>query len=544
MADLASLPIVVTIQLLALTAPGAGPGLAVWRRARLPAVFLPVCVLGSTLLIGYAMLFLWLISQAWATGVVRAVCAASVLLAAWQIRSTKDRYTLVAGGALLLVMAVGAWALLLVLGAVPTDASSRFAVGLPNDNVLPRYLADRFYDPKVTLTSVAGTLDGIYLTSDRPPLQSMGLLALWALVPGYRFTTYQVYGTLCQIGWIPALCCLCAALQLDRRERAFVFVGVAGSGFTLLNTIYTWPKLLSGWLLLAGLAVWLLRDEAATERRWTRIIVGSVLVALSALAHGGVAFSLLLLPVLAILIDASRRPSWRAVLVGAAAGLVVVSPWIAYQRFVDPPGNRLVKWHLAGVDAVDARGVGRTLLDQYVATPVSQLLAARLANVKEQWLIFDSAPSSDWRTWLQWQQFFHLIPALDTLVVGLPALVAFSRGKGPRDLARSLAWFALLTWIVWIFLMFLPGSAVLHQGSYANVLLLFALGALGLARLTPRMGVTLLVAHVALFVTIWLGISSPPVAPRPVWLYAGTLLFAAAIAALARLPQTVYEPAP
>ena len=422
-----------------------------------------------------------------------------------------------------------------------TDASHRFGVGLPNDNVLPRYLADRFYDPKVTLTSVAGTLDGAYLTSDRPPLQSVALMALWSLVPNYRLTPYQVFGTLCQIGWIPALCGLSAALRLDRRERAFLFAGVACSGFTLLNTVYTWPKLLSGWLFLGGLTVWLLRDAGAVERRWTRVALGSALVALSALAHGGVAFSLLLLPALPFLIGRSSRPSTAAVVAGAGVFLILVAPWIAYQRFVDPPGNRLVKWHLAGVDAVDSRGVVQTLVDQYSATPVSSLLRARWANAREQWLTFNGAPSSDWRTWLQWQQFFHHVPALDTLLVGLLALIAVPRDQGAGgqggDVARSLAWFAVLTWLVWLLLMFVPGSAVVHHGSYANALLLFALGAVGLSRLPWTVGLTLLGAHVALFVYVWLGLSSPPVTPRPLWLYAGSLMFAVSIAALTRLPH-------
>lgn len=536
MHDALSLALLVTIQLLALAALGAGPGLAVWRAARLPAAFLPVCVLASALLIAYSVLFLWLTSHAAAIVVVRAAGAASVVGAAWLVARTNDRRPLLDAAMIFVAMAAAAWALLLVLGAVPVDASARFGVALPNDNVLPRYLADRFYDPAVTLRSVGGSLEGIYLTSDRPPLQSTALMALWTLVPSYRLTTYQVFGTLCQIGWMPALCALSTALGLDRRTRSFVLAAVACSGFTLLNTLYPWPKLLSGWLFLGALAMWLLRDPAAVERRSVRAALGGALLALSALSHGGVAFSLLLLPALPWLVARSghgeTRRNWRATAGGVLVFFAVLAPWMAYQRFVDPPGNRLVKWHLAGVEKVDPRGVGQALVDQYGSTPIGTLASARWVNLREQWLTFEAAPRSDWRTWLQWQQFFHLIPALDTLAIGLLALLAV---PGAHRL-RALVWYALLTWVLWILLMFMPSSALVHQGSYGNVLLLCTLGAIGLSRVPRAIGATCIAAHAAFFAYVWLGVSTTTVTPRHAWLYAGAALYLATLVWLSRLP--------
>ena len=37
-----------------------------------------------------------------------------------------------------------------------------------------------------------------------------------------------------------------------------------------------------------------------------------------------------------------------------------MAPWSAYQKYGDPPGNRLVKWLLGGVVDIDDRGIGET----------------------------------------------------------------------------------------------------------------------------------------------------------------------------------------
>jgi hypothetical protein len=45
---------------------------------------------------------------------------------------------------------------------------------------------------------------------------------------------------------------------------------------------------------------------------------------------------------------------WTAT--GLLVGTMLIVPWSAYQRYGDPPGNRLTKWMLGGSDVAGRRG--------------------------------------------------------------------------------------------------------------------------------------------------------------------------------------------
>ena len=81
--------------------------------------------------------------------------------------------------------------------------------------------------------------------------------------------------------------------------------------------------------------------------------------------------------------DGPRRPAssgssrwpWSPPSAGCRAGagsasrslrrVVVMAPWSAYQKYGDPPGNRLTKWMLAGDAEIDDRGIAETIIDAY-----------------------------------------------------------------------------------------------------------------------------------------------------------------------------------
>ena len=54
-----------------------------------------------------------------------------------------------------------------------------------------------------------------------------------------------------------------------------------------------------------------------------------------------------------------RGPRWGR-LAGGLLALVLYAPWLAYQRLYDPPGDRLLKWHLAGVTEVEVTMTAET----------------------------------------------------------------------------------------------------------------------------------------------------------------------------------------
>ena len=71
-------------------------------------------------------------------------------------------------------------------------------------------------------------------------------------------------------------------------------------------------------------------------------ILAVALATLSMLAHGGTAFALLALAPFVYL--ERRRITARSVILCAAAAAALYLPWTLFQHFVDPPGNRLIKW--------------------------------------------------------------------------------------------------------------------------------------------------------------------------------------------------------
>ena len=76
-----------------------------------------------------------------------------------------------------------------------------------------------------------------------------------------------------------------------------------------------------------------------------------------------------------------------------ASFVLLTIPWSGYQHYVDPPGNRLLKWHLAGVVGIDPRGVGETLRDSYSQLKPCLQLVDKLGNLQALF-VEDKLPNS------------------------------------------------------------------------------------------------------------------------------------------------------
>ena len=193
----------------------------------------------------------------------------------------------------------------------------------------------------------------MWLFSDRPPLETGFALLQWPLWGGHTQLGYQLLSTGLQVSWLPALWTVLRVRGLGAGRVSAVVLMTAATGAVFFNTIYVWPKMLAGSLALAALAILVSRDD---DDRWAGAgILAAALATLSMLAHGGTAFALLALA--PFVYRQRRRITVRAVAVGAAVAAVLYLPWTLFQHFVDPPGNRLMKWMLAGVIPVTRKGV-------------------------------------------------------------------------------------------------------------------------------------------------------------------------------------------
>ncbi len=393
-------------------------------------------------------------------------------------------------------------------------AAVRFTDGsYPPDNSIPYLLAER-------MASGAGTHDLIagWNGSDRPPLQAgfiliiRGLTGLLGHSEGFAFGASIVAQAL----WIPAMAAFLRGLGVTRPATTVAIALGAVMGSSIFNTLYTWPKLMSAAFVLASAA--LLLDARRHPRSLrTAFAAAGVLFALALLAHGAAAFTAPLLIILGVL--AFRRQRAAVVLGGmaaaASAGLVVYLPWLLYQRFADPPGDRLVKWHLAGVIDPDGRSFAEALIDSFSNLTLGEWLAGRWVNIQ---VAFAGDPLSTIGCWCfddisrrRTAEFFTMsgalglaLPALAIVVVAIGVTVVRRRRLGRGDARTLLLIVASLACVAfWCLLMFIPGTTVVHQGSHVWLLILTVVPAIWLHDRRPVLAWVLVAAQLVMTLVVY-----------------------------------------
>ncbi len=358
-------------------------------------------------------------------------------------------------------------------------AANRFRERMPSDNVLPYDVASRLHAGQPPTHPLAE-----WQSSDRPPLQAGWELLTWGAGEVAGLDARTASGTAAvwfQLLWVPAAYGLLRTLGLRPARAAGWTAALALTGFCVQHTTFTWPKLSSAAFLLGAWAQWF--APPGGERRRRDFALGAGWAVLAWLSHGGAAFSLLALA--PAVLRGLGRGEWRGWLLAALVFLAAAAPWLAYQRLYEPPGNRLLKWHLAGVEARDARGLGETLRTAYAGLTGPEFVAAKAANVgvlfAGNWRALGDF-SAEHAQARRHDEFFFLFRALGWWLAGLALLVAallLPRGRAAlagtaRAQADLLLWCAL-TLAVWCLLMFTPRSTVIHQGSLAAPLVLFLL---------------------------------------------------------------------
>ena len=391
---------------------------------------------------------------------------------------------------------------------VQSLASQRFGLAMPIDNEIPRFFAERLAKGE----SPKNLLDG-WLSSDRPPLQTGVILLIGqparALGIDIALTTFCI-GLWFQLLWVPALWGLLRTLGAKHQFTAWVVSITACTGFCLHNSVYTWPKLAAAAFVVAAVSLLIARKQASLTEHW--IWIGGML-ALGHLAHSGVAFSLLALPFLFVSRD--YQPRFRHAVAAGIIFMLFSTPWLLYQKFYEPPANRLLKWHLAGAVEIDDRSFGKAIADAYGQLTWKEFWESKQKNLLD-FLPDDYAQIIEVSTDRQRAngrrntEFFRLCGALaiGNLALVLLPFTTWCVWRRSKDDVSLKAFLALLGWltctlIVWVLLMFIPRSTVVHQGSFVPLLLLFALPMLMAAMCHKGLFLFLAAAQLISFVTTW-----------------------------------------
>jgi len=376
------------------------------------------------------------------------------------------------------------------------------------DNSIPRIFADRLINHGEGLKPF---LVADWHSSDRPPLETGMILVAYPFVKaaGSRLA-YLLLGTAVNIFWIWGLWGFLRAVGVAERRILQVVILVTLVGAVFINTVYTWPKMLSAALsLTAGAALFI---QNCPKRIRTLMVASAG--ALSVLSHGSGVFALLGL----VTLFWGRRKEWRMrdVIVTSAVAALIYCPWMAYQKFYDPPGDRLIKWHLAGVIPVDEK---RSSLDaivgEYKKAGISGVAANKVHNLRM--LIGDP---TDWNGEFAqgsaqpgWDSFdghvrhFFLLrlgPAPMLLLIGILLLVSHK--------VRQAVWVKPLAGVLIATVLFFPllefgstpsCSTWLCHTPYTALLLWCVIGALAIAEMGDRWFFVILPLHLILFVAMW-----------------------------------------
>lgn len=379
-------------------------------------------------------------------------------------------------------------AALLIAAVVPSDAidqpleavRSRFSYPLPADNALPLLFARN-----VLSNNYLSPMLGDWLGSDRPPLQSgyfmFSTLGLDQL-PWFRQRqdlSYQVQGTLLQTFWLAGMWFLLDSLKI----RSAAFLGAvavcAVSGFAFVHGIFVWPKLLPVFHLALIVALMFSNDRLRLSDARVGALAGCSM-ALALLCHGGSFFALTGLAIYALI--SWRIPTLGFLVAAVTAAAALLLPWSLYQHYFDPPGDRLLKWHLAGVIEVDARSFASALKDAYRTMTWREFLFSKAADIDVLFGVAEVWP------WLQIKALAFHLSATEILRLrgiqfsSLMATLGFfawvpvgfiflrRRSQGSEALAgEKLLGLSALVIAIWILAMYEPGSTTIHQGSLAVV---------------------------------------------------------------------------
>jgi hypothetical protein len=428
-------------------------------------------------------------------------------------------------------------------------AGLRFSHQLPSDNLIPAFFADWFYAHGHNGTPPV--FPGEWLASDRPPLQVGYVLVQRPFGWDASGLHYQVLGVVLQQLWIVGLWALLLAAGVTRVTRALVMSAVLVSGFAIVNGFFVWPKLLPAAMLLGAAALVLTPLWADLRRSLWAAALFAALCGLAMMGHGSSVFGIVPL----LLIAAFRGvPDWRWLGVAALVGIVVMAPWSAYQKYGDPPGNRLVKWTLAGVDEVDSRSIGEAIADSYREAGLDGAIHYKVENLRtmaggaEAYDAlrngFDEGSLTGVVKAVRSVTFFNLLPSLGLLLIAPFAMAICWRRRRyePHDWSFALVCFgAFLTGAVVWGLLVIGNEAdrtTIHIGSYLVPILGISAVVAALRASFPRFAAY----YVGCAALLSLAIYAPSLEPPLGTSYSAAALLLAVVALAAFLLIVFREP--
>lgn len=380
----------------------------------------------------------------------------------------------------LLLPATSLALVILIAGLYPFDkewanliAPAKRWLDLPGDNIIPKMFADQLWDG-----AIRKPMFGDWLSSDRPPLQTGAYLLFKALAPTVS-GIYQVTSTWLQCTVLIPMISILASIGLRRGALASALLAMSICGSVMVNALFVWPKLWAATFTFIYYIALFPPSGLDLSRRARGVLAGTAL-ALAMLSHGGAIFALLGISAWFVLSYRGEAVRMLATF-SVPLAFVFYLPWMIYQRFLDPPGDRLLKWHFAGVIQPDDRTFAEALRSAYANLTPNQWLGQRWEQLNTIAFGFSDFPrellvyvggllqGSAHPASIVAQSFYFLNYSLwifwaPTILLCL-AYLAYARRGIPTSL-RAFAGCLVSGLLIWVALQFMPTRTVLHVGGY------------------------------------------------------------------------------
>ncbi len=418
------------------------------------------------------------------------------------------------------------------------------------DNFIPQIFADDILRGQIPKPMV-----GLWLSSDRPPLQTGMVLWNHPWMRGNRDLQYQLLGVIFQLTCLAGVLAYLEAAKVSRKAAALTLAAIIFWGFTFLNSFFSWPKLLPvAFLFIIPGYLFTERYKAARSSWKVGALVGAA-ASLAMLCHGGSAFALIGLGLTLLLLR--RVPSPRFIAAAFVAAALFYTPWTLYQKYYDPPGNWLLQWHLAGATSPHPElSLGHLLATDYGKLHLGEIARYKVSNFE---VLFDAPPF--WHhpaillrgiitgnraqaaaavASLRWAMFLHWFWSIDLFTFAPLAFILWlilRRGKSAELRQAFDLWLVtVVTLVIWCLLMFGPRTTQVHQGCYFTELAAIAGGVLALWAVSPRLAIGFTACHVFVNLMLYVLLTAPTapglatfMGPRSVPLEVASALTAAGV---------------
>ena len=230
------------------------------------------------------------------------------------------------------------------------------------------------------------TLLGGWQGSDRPPIAT-GLIRVLSPLSHSQEPDFFVL-VACSSVLIVAVVMLAEVLWGSRNYGIVVSISVFFAPGIFVNTIYTWPKIIAASLTIAAIAL-LIQLKSERDTRQPYLPIAALALILSLLAHGS---SVYVLPAF-LLVAFSVRGIFLLLTKTLFFSSLMYLPWYGYQQIWDPPGDRLLYWHLAGELGGGDGSIIRTIIIKYQNLGLAEILWNKLHNFAALFVRVDGNPA-------------------------------------------------------------------------------------------------------------------------------------------------------